>query len=100
MKKPIKRKSKPAKKAKPDVVNKHTGGSWAYSEEVRSHFFAPRNLLWENPKEAIYDAEGVVGSPACGDVMRVWLNIDPKKDAITEFKWRTFGRSWSRRKGE
>ena len=85
------KKSKPTKRSKPDVVNKYAGGSWAYSEEVRSHFFAPRNLLWENPKEAIYDAEGVVGSPACGDVMRVWLNIDPKKDAITEFKWRTFG---------
>ena len=76
---------------KPDVVNKHVGGSWAYSEKVREHFFAPRNLLWEDPKDAAFDAEGVVGSPACGDVMRIWLNIDPKKDAITEFKWRTFG---------
>ncbi len=84
-----KTKSKPNKK--PDVVNKHTGGSWAYSEEVRSHFFKPRNLLWEDPKVAAYDAEGVVGSPACGDVMRVWLSIDTKKDAITAFKWRTFG---------
>ena len=45
----------------------------------------------ENPKKAKYDAEGVVGSPACGDVMRVWLNIDPKKGKITAFKWRTFG---------
>jgi len=86
--KPIKRK---LKSKKPDVVNKLAGGSWAYSDEVRDHFFNPRNLLWENPKEALYDAEGVVGSPACGDVMRVWLNIDPKRDAITEFKWRTFG---------
>jgi NifU-like protein involved in Fe-S cluster formation/bacterioferritin-associated ferredoxin len=88
-KKPAKKRS--AAKPRPDVVNKLAGGSWAYSEEVRSHFFAPRNLLWESPKKAAYDAEGVVGSPACGDVMRVWLNIDPKKDAITEFKWRTFG---------
>ncbi len=92
MKKPIKHKPK---SKRPDVINRHTGGSWAYSEEVRDHFFNPRNLLWENPKSAsrrsAYDAEGVVGSPACGDVMRVWLNIDPKKDTITEFKWRTFG---------
>jgi NifU-like protein involved in Fe-S cluster formation/bacterioferritin-associated ferredoxin len=90
----IKRKKSTKRKSsacKPDVVNKHIGGSWAYSKQVRSHFFDPRNLLWDNPKEAKYDAEGVVGSPACGDVMRVWLNIDPKRDTITDFKWRTFG---------
>jgi NifU-like protein involved in Fe-S cluster formation/bacterioferritin-associated ferredoxin len=86
--KTLKRRSKPAK---PDVVNKFTGGNWAYSPLVKEHFFKPRNLLWEDPKEAKYDAEGVVGSPACGDVMRVWLDIDGKKDKITEFKWRTFG---------
>ncbi len=44
-----------------------------------------------DPKSAKYDAEGVVGSPACGDVMRVWLKIDGEKDKIKEFKWRTFG---------
>lgn len=79
------------KKAKPDVVNKIVGGSWAYTDAVKDHFFNPRNLLWENPDDAAYDAEGIVGSPACGDVMRVWLKIDRKKDRIIEFKWRTFG---------
>jgi NifU-like protein involved in Fe-S cluster formation/bacterioferritin-associated ferredoxin len=76
---------------KPDIINQNIGGSWAYSAEVRNHFFSPQNLLWENPSEADYDAEGMVGSPACGDVMRVWLKIDPKRDTITDFKWRTFG---------
>jgi NifU-like protein involved in Fe-S cluster formation/bacterioferritin-associated ferredoxin len=78
-------------KKKPDVVNLNTGDSWAYSKKVREHFFKPKNLLWQKPNEAKYDAEGIVGSPACGDVMRVWLNVNPKKDTITEFKWRTFG---------
>jgi len=78
-------------KRRPDVVNKFTGNTWAYTKEVKEHFFKPKNILWENPKEAKYDAEGIVGSPACGDVMRVWLNIDSKKDTITDFKWRTFG---------
>ena len=73
------------------MVNKYDGGSWAYSPKVRKHFFSPKNLLWENPKDADYDTDGVVGSPACGDVMRIWLNINPKKDTITDFKWRTFG---------
>ncbi len=79
---------------KPDIINQHTGGSWAYSDIVKSHFFHPRNLLWEMPdkKESKkFDAEGLVGSPACGDVMRVWLNIDLKTERIKEFKWRTFG---------
>jgi len=79
------------KKNKPDVVNQYAGGSWAYSAQVRSHFFNPQNLLLDDPKEAQYDTEGVVGSPACGDVMRIWLNIDSKKDLIKDFKWRTFG---------
>jgi NifU-like protein involved in Fe-S cluster formation len=83
--------SKKTKKQKPDVTNKYTGDSWVYSKKVREHFFKPKNLLWEKPTEANFDAEGIVGSPACGDVMRVWLNINPKTDKITEFKWRTFG---------
>lgn len=78
-------------KQKLDVINTYVGGSWAYSPEVRSHFFSPQNLLLEDPKEAEYDAEGMVGSPACGDVMRVWLTIDSKRDIVTGFKWRTFG---------
>lgn len=88
----MKKKIKMTKKKKPDVVNKLTGGSWAYSRAVRSHFFKPRNLLWEMPKDtAKFDAEGIVGSPACGDVMRVWLKLDKRTDRIKEFKWRTFG---------
>ncbi|MEK7634988.1 MAG: iron-sulfur cluster assembly scaffold protein [Patescibacteria group bacterium] len=79
------------KKNKPDVVNKFTGNSWVYTKEVKEHFFKPRNLLLEDPKEAKYDASGIVGSPACGDVMRIWLKIDKKTDRIKEMKWRTFG---------
>lgn len=85
---PIKTKKR---KSKPDVVNKFTGGSWAYSRIVRDHFFNPRNLLFQKPGRGKFDAEGIVGSPACGDVMRVWLKIDRKADHIKEFKWRTFG---------
>jgi NifU-like protein involved in Fe-S cluster formation/bacterioferritin-associated ferredoxin len=73
------------------VVNKNAGESWAYTDIVKSHFFKPQNLLWKLPDGTSFDAEGIVGSPACGDVMRVWLNIDAKTDRIKEFKWRTFG---------
>lgn len=79
-----------------DVTNKYAGGSWAYTKQVREHFFKPKNLLFATPKLSAkagqkFDAEGIVGSPACGDVMRIWLKIDGKKDKIKEFKWRTFG---------
>ena len=65
-------------------------GNWLYSETVRDHFFAPRNLLLD---EATYRADGVgvVGSPACGDMMAVWIKVDQKTERITECKWRTFG---------
>lgn len=76
---------------KPDIVNQYAGGAWAYAEAVRDHFFHPRNLLLEEPEAAVYDAEGLIGSPACGDVMRVWLKIDAVTDKISVFKWRTFG---------
>lgn len=65
-------------------------GNWLYSETVREHFFAPKNLLLD---EATYTADGIgiVGSPACGDMMAVWIKVDPKTERITECKWRTFG---------
>lgn len=65
-------------------------GNWLYSETVRDHFFAPRNLLLD---ETTYEADGIgiVGSPACGDMMAVWIRVDPKAERITECKWRTFG---------
>ncbi|NLE07091.1 MAG: iron-sulfur cluster assembly scaffold protein [Parcubacteria group bacterium] len=79
------------KKTKPDITNKNTGDTWIYTQAVKEHFFQPKNLLLEDPEETEYDAQGMVGSPACGDVMRVWLKIDKKNDTIKEFKWRTFG---------
>ncbi len=53
------------RKSKPDIVNKFTGGKWAYSKIVKSHFFHPRNFLAKEPKKGEFDAEGIVGSPAC-----------------------------------
>jgi len=86
-------KTSPSRKLrrKVDVVNRTTGEKWVYAKAVKEHFFKPRNLLLEDPAKHNFHAEGMVGSPACGDVMRVWLTIDPKKDRITAFKWRTFG---------
>lgn len=64
--------------------------SWLYSATVRDHFMHPRNILFDDA-EYYADGVGVVGSPACGDMMVVWIRIDNKSKRITECVWRTFG---------
>ncbi len=72
-----------------DVVSGDSG--WVYSDKVKEHFFNPRNFLAEDPKEGEFNAVGEVGSLACGDIMKMWLKVDPEKDRIIDLKWRTFG---------
>lgn len=56
-----------------------------YSEKVMEHFSNPRNVgELENPS-----GTGMVGNPACGDIMKLTLKIE--NDVITEVKFKTFG---------
>lgn len=76
-----------------DVVAPSKEKGWFYTDTVKEHFFHPKNFLED---EATYkDAYmGMVGSPACGDAMKVWLRIEKGEDGverITDFKWKTFG---------
>jgi NifU-like protein involved in Fe-S cluster formation len=64
--------------------------NWIYSDTVKDHFFNPRNILLDE-KDYVADGIGVVGSPACGDMMALWIRVDKKNNCITECKWRTFG---------
>jgi NifU-like protein involved in Fe-S cluster formation len=68
------------------------GQKWFYSEKVKEHFFKPRNFL-DDKKAKKYRADGIgiIGSPVCGDVMKVWIKVDKKKERIREMKWQTFG---------
>ena len=34
---------------------------------------------------------GLVGAPACGDVMKLQIKVDPNSDTITDVKFKTFG---------
>ena len=80
------------KKPDIDVINQYTGEKWYYTDIVKEHFFNPRNLLWERPKdENEYDAHGMVGSPACGDMMEMWMKFDPATGRVKDLKWKTFG---------
>jgi NifU-like protein len=69
------------------------GTEWFYTEIVKEHFFNPQNILKTKDEEEVYNKEasgiGEVGSPACGDVMKMWIKI--KDNKISECKWRTFG---------
>ncbi len=80
-----------AKKSDSDVVSSDMSQSWYYSDIVKDHFFNPRNIMLKDPKPDDYDAMGMIGAPACGDMMKIWLKIDPKTEKITDMKWRTFG---------
>lgn len=75
-----------------EVVGKG-GQEWFYTENVKEHFFNPQNILTTAEEAEKYKADGVgiVGSPACGDVMKVWIKVDKEEDVIKECKWQTFG---------
>ncbi|MHB8076184.1 Fe-S cluster assembly scaffold protein NifU [Desulfosporosinus fructosivorans] len=56
-----------------------------YTEKVMDHFTNPRNVgEIENP-----DGVGEVGNAKCGDIMRIYLDIEG--DIIKDVKFKTFG---------
>lgn len=65
--------------------------NWFYSEKVKDHFFNPRNICKceEHVKNFQPDGIGEVGSPVCGDVMKMWIKV--KDNKIVDCKWKTFG---------
>ncbi|KKT02691.1 MAG: nitrogen-fixing NifU domain-containing protein, nitrogen fixation protein NifU [Candidatus Peregrinibacteria bacterium GW2011_GWF2_43_17] len=83
----------PIKIVKNDADVSANNNRWVYSSSVKSHFFHPQNLVEDIKKfdESKYDGIGVVGSPACGDMMKLWVKIDKKNDRIRDLKWQTFG---------
>lgn len=58
-----------------------------YTDTVMDHFLHPRNV------GEIADADGVgeVGNTKCGDIMRMYIQVDPETQVITDVKFNTFG---------
>jgi nitrogen fixation NifU-like protein len=62
----------------------------AYSEQVVDHYENPRNV-GSFSKDDPDVATGMVGAPACGDVMKLQLKIDPATKIIVDAKFKTYG---------
>lgn len=65
------------------------GAGWNYSDKVKNHFFNPHNVLCVSEEKYNADGIGYVGSPACGDMMKIFIKVENNK--IIDLKWQTFG---------
>lgn len=62
----------------------------AYSQKVIDHYENPRNV-GTFPKEEENVGTGLVGAPACGDVMKLQIKVNPNTGIIEDAKFKTFG---------
>ena len=58
-----------------------------YSEKVMEHFQNPRNVgKIDDP-----DGKSIIGSPACGDMVAVYIKVDEETKRITDIKFESYG---------
>ena len=64
--------------------------AFAYHERVIDHYENPRNVgsLDKNSAEV---GTGLVGAPACGDVMRLQIKVNEEDGTIEQAVFKTFG---------
>ena len=62
----------------------------AYSEKVIDHYENPRNV-GSFSKDDPEVGTGMVGAPACGDVMKLQIKVDDATGIITDAKFKTYG---------
>ena len=60
----------------------------AYSEKVIDHYENPRNV-GSFSKDDVDVGTGMVGAPACGDVMKLQIKVE--EGIITDAKFKTYG---------
>jgi nitrogen fixation NifU-like protein len=62
----------------------------AYSEKVVEHYENPRNVgSFEKGDDTV--GTGMVGAPACGDVMKLQIKVNPSTGLIEDAKFKTYG---------
>ena len=62
----------------------------AYSQQVVDHYENPRNV-GSFSKDDLDVGTGMVGAPACGDVMKLQIKVDKETGLITDAKFKTYG---------
>ena len=62
----------------------------AYSDKVIEHYNQPRNVGSLDAKDKSVGT-GVVGAPACGDVMKLQIKVNEKTGVVEDAKFKTFG---------
>jgi nitrogen fixation protein NifU and related proteins len=62
----------------------------AYSDKVIDHYERPRNVGGFAPDDAGVGT-GMVGAPACGDVMKLQIKVNPATGLIEDARFKTYG---------
>ena len=71
------------------TLKSETETTMAYSEKVIDHYENPRNVGTLDKEDATVGT-GLVGAPACGDVMRLQIRVNDA-GVIEDAKFKTFG---------
>ncbi|MCX7663762.1 MAG: Fe-S cluster assembly scaffold IscU [Tepidimonas fonticaldi] len=62
----------------------------AYSDKVIDHYENPRNVgSFDKGDENV--GTGMVGAPACGDVMKLQIKVNPATGVIEDARFKTYG---------
>jgi len=62
----------------------------AYSDKVIDHYENPRNVgSFDKSDNTV--GTGMVGAPACGDVMKLQIKVDPTTGLIEDARFKTYG---------
>ena len=62
----------------------------AYSDKVVEHYENPRNVgSFDKGDEDV--GTGMVGAPACGDVMKLQIKVNPATGLIEDARFKTYG---------
>lgn len=62
----------------------------SYSEKVIDHYENPRNVGSFDKNDSDVGT-GMVGAPACGDVMKLQIKVDNDTGIITDARFKTYG---------
>ena len=62
----------------------------AYSDKVIDHYENPRNVgAFDKGDDSV--GTGMVGAPACGDVMKLQIKVNPLSGLIEDARFKTYG---------